>query len=73
VDGFRSGGLGGQEDRRRVEIAPGRQGRPDADREVRMADVGGVAVGLRMGRDRAQAQHSAGPLDAERDLAAVGD
>ena len=56
-----------------VEIAVRRRRRADADRVVGQPDVHRVGVGGRMHRDRLDAHLVAGAVDAQRDLAAVGD
>ena len=66
--------VGGQLDdllQLQVRLA-GRRG-PDVEGLVGVAGVDGVAVGVRVHGDRADAQLAAGPEDAHRDLAAIGD
>ena len=55
------------------EIALGRGRRPDRDRLIGHADVQRVGVGLRVDRDRRDAEPPAGPDHAAGDLAAIGD
>ena len=65
--------LGGRDDVGDVEIGFGRRRRADADGLVGEADVHRVGVGGRMDRDGLDAHLVAGAVDAQRDLAAVGD
>ena len=65
--------LGRRDDRRDVEIGFGGRRRADADRLVGEADVHRLGVGGRMDRDRLDPHFVAGAVDAERDLAAIGD
>ena len=65
--------LGGRDDVGDVEVGVGRRRRADADRLVGEADVHRVGVGGRMDGDRLDAHLVAGAVDAQRDLAAVGD
>ena len=65
-------GRGGQ-DRRDVEIAVARRRRADADALVGQAHMHGVGVGGRMHGHGLDAHLAAGAVDAQRDLAAVGD
>src|ERR1043165_6923532 len=62
-----------REDGRNVEIGIARRGRPDADALVGEADMHGVGVAGRVDGDRLDAHVAAGAVDAQRDLAAVGD
>ena len=73
VDRLGVGHLGGGDDRRHVEVALRRGGRADADRLVGELDVLRVAVGLGIDDHRLDAQFAAGALDAQGDLAPVGD
>ena len=73
MDGVDAGDGRGREDRRDVEVAVARRRRADADRLVGQPHMHGVAVGRRMDRHRLDAHLAAGAMDAERDLAAVGD
>ena len=65
--------LGRRDDVGDVEIGFGRGRRPDADGFVGKPDVHRVGVGGRMDRDGLDAHFVAGAVDAQRDLAAVGD
>ena len=73
VDRVRARDLGGRDDVGDVEIALGRGRRTDADRLVREPDVHGVGIRGRMDRDRLDPHLMTRAVDAERDLAAVGD
>ena len=73
MDGVGAGDLAGGDDRGDVEIAFARRRRADADALVGEAHMHGVGVGGRMHGDGGDAQLLAGALDAQRDLAAVGD
>src|SRR5262245_27131345 len=73
MDGIAARAEGGRHQGRDVEITPRRGGRADADRAVGQARVRGLAIGGREHRHRLQAQLTAGPDDANRDLATVGD
>ena len=73
MDRLGVGDLGGRDDRRHVEVALRRRRRADADRLVGQLHVLGVAVGLGVDDDRLDAHLAAGALDAQRDLAAIGD
>ena len=73
VDGVAAGDERGRDDRRRREVGPPGVGRADADGLVREQDGQRVAVGLAVGDDGLDAERPAGPQDAQRDLAAVGD
>jgi hypothetical protein len=73
VDGLGIGHLGRRNDGRHVEVAQRRRGRADAHRLVGQLDVLGVAVGLGIDHHRLDAHLAAGALDAQGDLAAVGD
>ena len=73
MDGVGAGDLAGGEQARNVEIALGGRRRADADALVGEAHVHGVGVGGRMHRHGGDAQLLAGALDAQCDLAAVGD
>ena len=64
---------GGGQDRRDVEIALARRRRADADALVGEPHMHGVVVGGGVDGDRADAHLAAGAVDAERDLAAIGD
>ena len=65
--------LGRGDDVGDVEVGFGRWRRPDANRFVRKPDVHGIGVGGRMDRDGGDAHFVAGAVDAQRNLAAVGD
>ncbi len=56
-----------------VQIALRGRRWPDADAFVGKAHMHRVGVGRRMDRDRGDAHLLAGAIDAERDLAAIGD
>ena len=73
VDRVGLGDLGGRDDVRDVEVAVGGRRRPDADRLVGEPDVHRVGVGGRMDRDRPDPHVVRRAVDAQRDLAAVGD
>ena len=73
MDRVGAGDLAGGEQARNVEIALRRRRRADADALVGEAHVHGVGVGGRMHGDGRDAELLAGALDAQRDLAAVGD
>ena len=65
--------LGGRDDRRDVEVAFGRGRRADADRVIGQPHVHRVGIGGRVHRDRLDPHFVRGAVDAQRDLAAVGD
>ncbi len=73
MDRLGIGDLGRGDDRRDVEVAFQGRGRPDAHRLVGHAHVLEVAVHGGMHRDRLDPEAVAGPQDAQRDLAAIGD
>jgi hypothetical protein len=73
VDGLGPGDLRRRDDRRDVQVALGRGSRPDADALVRQAHVHGVAIRLGVHRHGGDAHLLARAVDAQRDLAAVGD
>jgi len=73
MDGIGAGDCRGRQDRGNVEITVARRRRSDADRFVGQPYMHRVAVGGRMDRDRLDAHLAAGAMDAERDLAAIGD
>src|SRR5690606_18111286 len=73
VDGFGIGDFGGRDDGRHVQVAFARGRRPDAHGFVGQAHVLGVAIGLGVHHHRLDAELAAGALDAQRDLAAIGD
>jgi hypothetical protein len=68
-----AGDLGGADDRRDVEIALGRGGRPDADGFVREAHVERLRVDVRVDRDRANPHLPRRAQHAHRDLTPVRD
>ncbi len=65
--------LGGRNDVGNIEVGVGRGRRADAHRLVGEADVHRIGIGGRMDRDGLDAHLMTGAMDAERDLAAVGD
>ncbi len=73
MDRLRVGHLGRGDDRRNVEVAQRRGRRPDAHRLVGEPDVLGLAVGFGVDDDGPDAELAARALDAQRDLAAIGD
>ena len=73
MDGVGAGDRRGRQDRDLVEVALARRRRADADALVGQAHMHGVGVGGGMHRDGADAHLAAGAMDAQRDLAAVGD
>ena len=73
MDRLRVGDFGRGDDRRDVEIALRRRRRPDAHRLVGEPHVLGLAIGFGMDDDGLDAELAAGALDAQRDLAAIGD
>ena len=68
-----AGDLGRAQHRRHVEITVGAARRPDAHVLVGEPDVQRVLVGLRIHRDRLDAQLAAGANHPQRDLPPVGD
>jgi hypothetical protein len=54
-----------------IEIALSCRSRTDAHGSVRVPDVGGISIGLRINGDGPQAERSAGPLDPKGDFAAI--
>ena len=73
MDRDRVGHLGGADDGRHVQIGERRLRRPDANGLVGEQHVLGVEVGGGMHRHGLDAELAAGPQNAERNLAAVGD
>ena len=73
VDRLGVGDLGGADDGRDVEVAFGGARRADAHRFVGEAHVPWRRGRLRVHRHGLDAERAAGALDAQRDLAAVGD
>ena len=69
VGAARAGGFDDAADR---QVALGRRGRPDAQGRVGRDDMTRVAIGVREDRGGGYAECAAGPCDADRDLAAVG-
>jgi len=56
-----------------VQIALGRRGPANAERDICLGHEGRIAVGFGKDRHALQPQLAAGPLDAPRNLAPVGD
>ena len=73
MDRVGAGDGGGREDGGDVEIALARRRRADADAFVGKPHMHRIGVGGRMHRDGADAHLAAGAVDAQRDLAAIGD
>ena len=73
MDGLGAGLARGFDHAFDVEIAVARPRRPEQHGLVGHGDMHGVAVGLRIDRDGAQAHGAGGADDAAGDLAAVGD
>ncbi len=73
VDCPRSRDLRGVEDGRLVQVALPRGGWADAQGLVRLRHIRRCSIGLGIHGDGAQAQAAAGALDAQGDLAAIGD
>ena len=73
MDRLRVGDFRRGDDRRNVQVALRRRRRADAHRFIGERDVLGVAVRFRMNDDRLDAELAARALDAQRDLAAIGD
>ena len=73
VDGLCIRHFGGRNDRRHVQVAMCRSCRADADGFVGELHILGLAVGLRVNNHRLDAQFAAGALDAESNLAPIGD
>ncbi len=63
----------GRDDRIGIQVGLARGRGPDGSRLVGEAHVHRVAIGIRMHRDRVDAEPAAGPDHAAGDLAAVGD
>ena len=72
MDGVGAGDLAGGEQARDVQVALGRGRRADADTLVGEPHVHGVGIGRRVHGDGGDAELLAGALDAQRDLAPVG-
>ena len=73
VDRLGAGDLAGGDDRGDVQVALGRRGGADADALVGQPHPHGAGVGLGVHGDGGDAHLLAGAVDAERDLAPVGD
>ena len=73
MDRLRVGHFRRAYDRRDVEVALGRWRRTDANRLVGKAYVLRVGISLGMHDDRLDAQLAAGALNAQCDLASIGD
>ena len=73
MDGLSAGDLAGGDDRGDVQIALRRRRRADADAFVGKTNVHGLGVGLGVDGDRGDAHLLARAVNAQRDLAAVGD
>jgi len=73
VNGFSIGHLGSRDDGRHVEVALRGRPRADTDGFVSQLDVFGLFVRLGVDHHGRHPQLTAGALDAQRDLAAVGD
>ncbi len=72
MDGVGAGDLAGRQQPRNVEIALGGRRRADADALVGELHVHRVRVGRRVDGDGRNAELLARPLDAKRNLAAIG-
>ncbi len=73
MDRLGVGHLSGADDRRYVQIARGRGRRADAYGFVGELDVFSLGVGLGVNHYGSDAELAAGALNAQRNLAAVGD
>jgi hypothetical protein len=73
MDGFGIGDLGRTDDRRDVQVTVARCRRSNADRLVGELDVLRLGIGFGVHDHRFHAEFTAGPLDAQCDLASVGD
>ena len=73
MNGVGAGDFGGADHGRHVQVAVGAARRADADVLVGEADVQRVFVGLRVDRDRLDAELAAGEDDPHRHFAAVRD
>ena len=73
VNGIGSGDRRGREYGRHVQVALGRGRRPDADRLVGQTHVHRIGIGRRVHGHRMDAHLAACPVDAQGDLAAIGD
>ena len=65
--------FGSGDDRGDIEVGIARRRRPDAHRMVGQPHVHRIGVGGGMHRDRLDAHFMRGAVDAQRDLAAIGD
>ena len=68
MDCLGTGGLGGKQDGRLVEVAAGRGGRADAHRLIGVSHEACVTIGDRMRGDRPDAQGTASALDPNGDF-----
>ncbi len=66
-------GLRGGDDPIAEKVALARRGRADMQRLVGLADMAGTGVGVRIDRNRADAERPRGADDPAGDLAAIGD
>jgi hypothetical protein len=73
VNGLGARNLAGGDNLRDVQIGLGRRGRADADAFIGQPHPHGASIGFGMDRDRGNAHFLARPMDAEGDLAAIGD
>ena len=72
VDGLGFEAFRGRDDARRVEVALGWGGGPDADGFVRELEIGGAAVGFRVHHGDFDPKVPARPDHPQGDLAAIG-
>ncbi|MPM88124.1 hypothetical protein SDC9_135225 [bioreactor metagenome] len=72
MDGFRIGHLGSRDDGRHVEVGQRGRSRTDTDGLVGQLDVLGITVGFGVHHHRLDTQLTASALDAQGDLAPVG-
>jgi len=73
VDGVRAADFGGGDDRGHVEIGVGGGWRADAHRLIGEADVHGIGIRGRMHRHRLDTHFVARAMNAQRNLATIGD
>ena len=73
MDRIGVGDLGRGDDRGDVEIGIARGRRPDADGMVGQPHMHRIGIGGGMHRHRLDAHFVSGAVDAQRDLAAIGD
>ena len=73
MDRIGAGDRGGGQDRRNIEITGPRRGRADTDSLIGEPHIHRMRVGGRMHRDGFDSELVAGAMDAQRDLAAIGD